>query len=278
MIAEDRENVEPERPVRPVLVALLDDDLGQADAEEGEDQRVEPVPARERPEPSSRSGLKVTRRCGRPPRPRGRFCVSSARTSVDSPPMRAGLFRALSADLRAFAGPAARAPDRAPRRRDDLGEARRRLLRPRLRREQDAQARVPPRGRDRQGLRHARLDRRRPVEPHAPGRGRGRARRARLRARPGELGRLAGRRLRQGREHPPQPDHGRGRPARAVRLRHRVQGELGAGARRRRGARRQALRDPGRRLRPPARRARLRALGAGGRARRSRSSASSSTR
>ena len=99
----------------------------------------------------------------------------------------------------------------------------------------------------------------------------------RLRAGPGELGRLARRGLRPRRQHPAQPHHGRRRAARPGRLRHRLQGELGAGARRRRGARRQALRDPGRRVRPPARRPRLRALGARGGASRSASSASSST-
>ena len=98
---------------------------------------------------------------------------------------------------------------------------------PRLRRQQDAQARVPRRRRARQGLRHARLDRRRAVEPHAPGRRRLGPPRASLRARAGELGRLAGRRLRPRRQHHAQPHHGRRRAARAGRLRHRLQGELG---------------------------------------------------
>ena len=52
-----------------------------------------------------------------------------------------------------------------------------------------------------------------------------------LRAGPGELGRLARRRLRPGRQHPAEPHHGRGRAARRGGLRHRLQGELGAGAR-----------------------------------------------
>ena len=76
------------------------------------------------------------------------------------------------------AGPPARAADRAPRRCAAVGEAGRRQLGPRLRRQQDAEARVPARRRARAGLRHARLDRRRAVEPHAPGRGGRRARRA----------------------------------------------------------------------------------------------------
>ena len=59
-----------------------------------------------------------------------------------------------------------------------LGQARGRQLRPGLRRQQDAQARVPRRRRAGQGLRHARLDRRRAVQPHPPGRRRRRPRRA----------------------------------------------------------------------------------------------------
>ena len=114
-----------------------------------------------------------------------------------------------------------------------------------------------------EGLRHARVDRRRAVEPHAPGRGGRRAHRTGLRARPGELGRLAGRGLRPRREHPAVAHHGRGRPPGRGGLRDRLQGELGAGAGRRRSGRRQALRDPGRCLRPRAGRPRLRALGAG---------------
>ena len=52
-----------------------------------------------------------------------------------------------------------------------------------------------------------------------------------LRARAGELGRLARRRLRQGRQHPDQPAGRRRRAAGQGRLRHRLQGELGGGAR-----------------------------------------------
>ena len=129
-----------------------------------------------------------------------------------------------------------------------------------------------------QGLRHARLDRRRAVEPHAPGRRRLGPSRASLRARAGELGGLAGRRLRPGRQHHAQPHHGRRRAARAGRLRHRLQGELGTGDPRHRASRRHAVRDSGRRLRSSARRPGLRELGARGRASRSASSASSSTR
>ena len=148
----------------------------------------------------------------------------------------------------------------------------------RLRRQQDAQARVPRRGRARAGLRHARLDRRRAVEPHAPGRRRLGPSRAALRARAGELGGLAGRRLRPRRQHHAQPHHGRRREARAGRLRHRLQGELGTGDPRHRASRRHAVRDSGRRLRSSARRPGLRELGARGRRSRSASSASSSTR
>ena len=115
------------------------------------------------------------------------------------------------------------------------------------------------------GLRHARLHRRRAVEPHAAGRGRRGSARSPLRPRAGALGGLAGRRLRQGRQHPPLADHGGGRPARPLRLRHRDPQELGGRARIRRGERRHAVRDPGRCLRPPARRSRVRALGGRGR-------------
>ena len=55
-------------------------------------------------------------------------------------------------------------------------------------------------------------------------------RRAEVRARAGELGRLAGRRLRQGRQHPAQPARRGRRPAGQGRVRDRLQGELGAGA------------------------------------------------
>ena len=106
----------------------------------------------------------------------------------------------------------------------------------RVRREQGAQARVPRRRRAGAGLRHARVDRWRPVEPHPPGRGRGRRGRPEVRARPGELGRLARRHLRPRRQHPAVAADGRRRAAREGRLRDRVQGELGAGARGDRGA------------------------------------------
>src|SRR5688572_33446954 len=52
-----------------------------------------------------------------------------------------------------------RSPDGASGRRAHVGEARRREQRPRVRWEQDAQARVPRVRRAREGLRHARLDR-----------------------------------------------------------------------------------------------------------------------
>ena len=108
-----------------------------------------------------------------------------------------------------------------------LGQARGLQLRDRVRREQDPQAGVPRRRRAGEGLRHARLDRRRPVQPHPPGRRGRRPRRAAARADPGELGGLAGRGLRQGRQHPDQPSRRRGRAARQGRIRDRVQGELG---------------------------------------------------
>ena len=129
------------------------------------------------------------------------------------------------------AGPPAGPADRAPRRRAAVGQARGLQLRHRVRRQQDPQAGVPGRRRARPGLRHARLDRRRAVQPHPAGRGRRGPGRAEVRAGPGELGRLAGRRLRQGRQHPAQPAGRRRRPAGEGRVRHRVQGELGAGAR-----------------------------------------------
>ncbi len=124
-----------------------------------------------------------------------------------------------------------------------------------------AQAGVPRRRRARARLRHAGVDRRRAVQPHPAGRGRGRPHGHGLRARAGELGRLARRGLRPRGEHPAQPHHGRRRAAGEGRLRHRLQGELGAGARRRRGVRRQAVRDPRRRVGPPARRPGVRRLG-----------------
>ena len=66
------------------------------------------------------------------------------------------------------------------------------------------------------GLRHARLDRWRAVQPHPAGRRGRRACRPEMRARPGELGRLAGRGLRQGRQHPDQPPGRRRRPTGAA--------------------------------------------------------------
>ena len=135
-----------------------------------------------------------------------------------------------SAHVRPLPGPPPRAPLRAPRRRGrDLGQARGLQLGPRLRRQQGAQARVSRRRRARAGLRHARLDRRRPVEPHPAGRGGRSSPRSRLPARPGALGRLGRPRLRQGRQHPPLADHGRRRAALGRRLRHRLPGELGGG-------------------------------------------------
>ena len=190
---------------------------------------------------------------------RGLSHLAHCRESAHEPrclPPRAPAFRPVAG---ASAGPS----DGPSGRRAAVGEARRLQQRPRLRRQQDAQARVPGGGRAREGLRHARLDRRRPVEPHAAGGGGGGAPRARLRARAGELGRLAGRDLRPRRQHPALAHHGRRRPARGGRLRDRLQGELGAGARGRGGGGRQALRHPRRRLRPRARRPRLRALGPG---------------
>ena len=52
------------------------------------------------------------------------------------------------------------------------GPSARTQFRARLRRQQGPQARVPRRRRARAGLRHARVDRRGPVQPHPPGRGR----------------------------------------------------------------------------------------------------------
>ena len=160
--------------------------------------------------------------------------------------------------------PPARAADRAPRRCAAVGQAGRRQLRPRLRRQQARKLEYLARRGACAGLRHAGLDRRRAVEPHAPGRRRRRPHGTEMRARPGELGRLAGFGLRPRRQHPSQPHPRCGRAPRPGRVWDRLQRELGAGAGRRRGRRRQALPDPGRRLRPPSRRPRLRALGTGG--------------
>jgi hypothetical protein len=119
-------------------------------------------------------------------------------------------------------GPA-RPAERAPRRRGrDLGEARGLQLGPRVRRQQDAEAGVPRRRRSRTGLRHSRLDRWRPVESHAPGRRGRREARPRLCPSAGALGRVAGCRLRQGRQHPALADHGRRRAARSRGGRHRI--------------------------------------------------------
>src|SRR5262249_51807059 len=114
-------------------------------------------------------------------------------------------FRPLPAVARALACAPARAADRAPRRRSPLGQTRRCQLWPRLRRQQDAQARVPRRRRARARLRHARLDRRRAVESHETGRRCRRPRRARVRPHPGVVGRVARRHLRPRGEHPPLP-------------------------------------------------------------------------
>ena len=183
------------------------------------------------------------------------------------------------AALRPVPGPPARAPLGAPRRRGrDLGQARGLQLGARLRRQQGAQARVPRRRRARAGLRHARLDRRRPVEPHATGRRGRRPPRARLRARAGALGRLGRPGLRPGRQHPALADHGRRRAAVGRRLRHRLPAELGGGARPR--SRRAAASRTRSRPAPPT----TRSAGTGSRAgptrwpTRRRSSASSSTR
>ena len=72
--------------------------------------------------------------------------------------------------------PPAAAPQRPPRRQGrDLGQAGGLQLGHRLRRQQDPQARVPRARGAGQGMRHAGLDRRRPVEPHPPGHRRRRA-------------------------------------------------------------------------------------------------------
>ena len=187
---------------------------------------------------------------------------------------------ARAAALRASPVHPPRAAERAPRRRGrDLGEARGLQLRARVRRQQGAQARVPRRRRARAGLRHARLDRRRPVEPHAPGRGGRGPARARVRARAGALGRLAGRGLRQGRQHPALADHGRRRPPRsAAGFDIGIRRELGGRARVGRGGA-AASRTRSRPARPT-----IRSAGSASRAGRTRwpsrsaSSASSSTR
>ena len=181
--------------------------------------------------------------------------------------------------VRPLARPPPRATDRAPRRRGrGLGEAGGPELRARIRREQDAEARVPGSRRAGEGVRHARLDRRRPVEPHAPGCSGRCAARSRLRARPGALGGLGRARLRDGRQHSALADHGRGRPPFFGRVRHRHPAELGGSARVR-------AREPeARRTRSPPARPTTRSAASGSRAgrpslpSRSRRSASSSTR
>ena len=75
------------------------------------------------------------------------------------------------AAVRSVAGAPAGAADPAPRRRAALGQAGGLQLRHRVRRQQDPQAGVPGGRRAGPGLRHARLDRRRAVQPHPPGRG-----------------------------------------------------------------------------------------------------------
>ena len=156
---------------------------------------------------------------------------------------------------------------RAPRRAGGaVGEARGLQQRPRLRRQQGAQAGVPRRGCARAGRGHAGEHRRRPVQPHARRRRHGGPPGHEGGPRPGALGRLAGRGLRQGGQHPAVPAHGRGRAPGQRRLRHRLPAQLGAGDRVGQGSRRHAVRDPGRRVGPPAGRPRLRELGDGGRA------------
>ena len=152
---------------------------------------------------------------------------------------------------------------RPPRRRAAVGEARRLQLGHRVRRQQDAQARVPRGRRAREGLRHAGLDRRRAVEPHAAGGGGRRAHRAWSACwsrRAGSTGPTSSTTASATSSCRASwaPTCASSRPASASASRR-------AGSRRcrRRGARRQAVRHPGRRVRPPARRPRLRALGAG---------------
>ena len=89
---------------------------------------------------------------------------------------------ALSAAVRAVADPAARSADEAPRRRDALGEARRLQLAYAFGGNKARKLEYLVADALATGLRHARVDRRRPVEPHAPGRGRGRGGRPEVRA------------------------------------------------------------------------------------------------
>jgi hypothetical protein len=185
--------------------------------------------------------------------------------------------RALSVAPRPIACPSARAPDRPSRRRVALGQARRRLLRTRLRREQDPQARVPGRRSTRPGLRHARLDRRGAVEPHGrwqplphePVSGACSSRRA---GSTGPTSSTTGSGTSSSRGSSA-PRCGSSRPTFGIGFKESWEQaladvEAAAGS----------LCDPGRRVRPPAGRPRLRALGAGGGRAGGRSWAASSTR
>ena len=166
----------------------------------------------------------------------------------------------------------------APRRCTDLGQAGGLQLRPGVRRQQDPQARVPRPGRAGTARDAPGVDRRSAVQPHPAGRrGRGQDRLEGA-AGAGELGRLARRRERPGRQHPAVADHGRPGRTRRGGVRHRLQAELGKRARRDPQPRWRALRHPRRRIRPPPRWPRLRQLGRTKYSSRSRNSASSSTR
>ena len=170
-----------------------------------------------------------------------------------------GAVRPRPARLLPLPGPQAGAPvARAGRR--GLGQARRRLFRPRLRRQQGAQAGVARRRRARAGLRHPGQHRQRPEQPHPPGRRRRRRARPPLPPCAGGVDQVGRPRLRPGGQHPAVAHHGRRDRAGRRRLLHRGQGDLGAcpGAGQARG--RQAVCHPGRCLRPPARRPRLRQL------------------
>ena len=95
-----------------------------------------------------------------------------------------------------------RPPRRAGRRRAGLGQARGRQQRAGLRRQQDPQAGVHRPRRARQRRRHARLDRRLPVQPHPPGRRGRRAPRAEVPTRAGEVGAVGRPDQHPGRQHP----------------------------------------------------------------------------
>ena len=125
------------------------------------------------------------------PRPGVRELLSAATRWAARRAHKAGLVRPISSAVRAVSPAPPGAAERAPRRGPALGEARGLQQRARLRGQQGAQARVPDDRGDRAGMRHTRLHRRRPVQPHPLGRGRGRARRHEVRADPGELGGLA---------------------------------------------------------------------------------------